>query len=72
MKSLFPESYCVDQSHYTDGATGEDKSQLTNSGAHGCTEVLYGFSSAGNNNGSAFAGLNASENQAIISLIGLP
>src|SRR4051812_45354697 len=27
-------------------------------GAHGFTEVLYAFSSAGNNNGSAFAGLN--------------
>jgi K+-transporting ATPase ATPase A chain len=27
-------------------------------GAHGFSEVLYAFSSAGNNNGSAFAGLN--------------
>jgi len=26
---------------------------------HGFSEVLYGFSSAGNNNGSAFAGLGA-------------
>lgn len=32
---------------------------LPNSGAHGFSEVLYAFSSAGNNNGSAFAGLNA-------------
>jgi K+-transporting ATPase ATPase A chain len=30
-----------------------------NPGAHGFSEVLYGFSSAGNNNGSAFAGLGA-------------
>jgi len=30
-----------------------------NPGAHGYTEVLYAFSSAGNNNGSAFAGLGA-------------
>lgn len=30
-----------------------------NSGAHGFSEILYAFSSAGNNNGSAFAGLNA-------------
>src|SRR5262249_18016073 len=30
-----------------------------NPGAHGFSEVLYAFSSAGNNNGSAFAGLNA-------------
>src|SRR5207253_9848544 len=39
--------------------TGETKSLLNNPGAHGFTEVLYAFSSAGNNNGSAFAGLNA-------------
>jgi K+-transporting ATPase ATPase A chain len=32
---------------------------ISNSGAHGFSEVLYAFSSAGNNNGSAFAGLNA-------------
>jgi K+-transporting ATPase ATPase A chain len=31
-----------------------------NPGAHGFSEILYGFSSAGNNNGSAFAGLGAS------------
>jgi K+-transporting ATPase ATPase A chain len=30
---------------------------LLNPGAHGFSEVLYAFSSAGNNNGSAFAGL---------------
>ncbi|RLL70062.1 potassium-transporting ATPase subunit KdpA [Streptomyces sp. Z26] len=30
-----------------------------NPGAHGFTEVLYAFTSAANNNGSAFAGLNA-------------
>jgi K+-transporting ATPase ATPase A chain len=33
------------------------KSPLNNPGAHGFSEVLYAFSSAGNNNGSAFAGL---------------
>ena len=32
---------------------------LNNSGAHGFSELLYAYSSAGNNNGSAFAGLNA-------------
>lgn len=32
---------------------------MTNSGAHGFSEILYAFSSAANNNGSAFAGLNA-------------
>ena len=34
-------------------------SSLGNPGAHGFSEILYAFSSAGNNNGSAFAGLNA-------------
>lgn len=32
---------------------------LNNSGAHGFSEMLYAFSSAGGNNGSAFAGFNA-------------
>jgi K+-transporting ATPase ATPase A chain len=32
---------------------------LWNPGAHGFSEALYAFSSAGNNNGSAFAGLGA-------------
>jgi K+-transporting ATPase ATPase A chain len=32
---------------------------IQNTGPHGFTEILYAFSSAGNNNGSAFAGLNA-------------
>jgi K+-transporting ATPase ATPase A chain len=35
------------------------KSLLNNPGEHGFSEVLYAFSSAGNNNGSALAGLNA-------------
>jgi K+-transporting ATPase ATPase A chain len=39
--------------------SGEVKDSLTNPGAHGFSEVLYAFSSCGNNNGSAFGGLNA-------------
>jgi K+-transporting ATPase ATPase A chain len=35
------------------------KATIYNGGAHGFSEVLYAFSSAGNNNGSAFAGLGA-------------
>jgi K+-transporting ATPase ATPase A chain len=38
----------------TDGRAG-----VANPGAHGFTEILYAFSSAANNNGSAFAGLSA-------------
>jgi K+-transporting ATPase ATPase A chain len=35
------------------------KASVANPGAHGFSEILYAFSSAGNNNGSAFAGLSA-------------
>lgn len=35
------------------------RATIFNPGAHGFSEVLYAFSSAGNNNGSAFAGLGA-------------
>ncbi len=37
-------------------------SALTNQGPHGLTEILYAFTSAVGNNGSAFAGLNAGVN----------
>jgi K+-transporting ATPase ATPase A chain len=33
------------------------RASITNPGPHGLSQVLYAFSSAGNNNGSAFAGL---------------
>ncbi len=35
------------------------RSSMLNGGPHGLSEVLYAFMSAGNNNGSAFAGLTA-------------
>lgn len=34
-----------------------ERASMLNSGAHGFSEVLYAFTSAGNNNGSAFAGI---------------
>lgn len=37
----------------------DGRAAIFNPGAHGFSEVLYAFSSAGNNNGSAFAGLGA-------------
>jgi K+-transporting ATPase ATPase A chain len=40
-------------------ATPVGRTTIGNPGAHGFSEVLYAFSSAGNNNGSAFAGLGA-------------
>jgi len=39
--------------------TNAGKRTIFNPGPHGFSEVLYAFSSAGNNNGSAFAGLGA-------------
>jgi K+-transporting ATPase ATPase A chain len=41
---------------------------LNNTGEHGLSEVLYAFASAGNNNGSAFAGLTATSDFFQISL----
>ncbi|NDU75200.1 potassium-transporting ATPase subunit KdpA [Actinomadura sp. DSM 109109] len=38
-------------------ATDSGRAGLLNSGSHGLSEVLYAFTSASNNNGSAFAGL---------------
>lgn len=40
-------------------ATEAGRAGIAAPGAHGFSEVLYAFSSAGNNNGSAFAGLSA-------------
>jgi K+-transporting ATPase ATPase A chain len=40
-------------------STADGKAGVANPGAHGFSEILYAFSSAGNNNGSAFAGLSA-------------
>jgi K+-transporting ATPase ATPase A chain len=40
-------------------STGAGTRGIANPGPHGFSEVLYAFSSAGNNNGSAFAGLSA-------------
>ncbi|WP_067669536.1 potassium-transporting ATPase subunit KdpA [Nocardia miyunensis] len=36
-----------------------ERASMANSGPHGLSEVLYAFTSAANNNGSAFAGLSA-------------
>ncbi len=40
--------------------TSAGQSGATNPGPHGFSQILYAFSSQGNNNGSAFAGLNGS------------
>ena len=39
--------------------TDAGKAGIANPGAHGFSEILYAFTSAANNNGSAFAGLSA-------------
>ena len=40
-------------------STDAGRAGMLNAGPHGLSEVLYAFTSAGNNNGSAFAGLSA-------------
>ena len=40
-------------------ATETGRASILNPGPHGLCEVMYAFASAGNNNGSAFAGLSA-------------
>src|ERR1039457_5091519 len=40
-------------------STAAGKAGVANPGAHGFSEILYAFSSAANNNGSAFAGISA-------------
>lgn len=42
-------------------STGNGRADLTNTGSHGLSEMLYGYASGANNNGSAFAGLNAAD-----------
>jgi K+-transporting ATPase ATPase A chain len=49
-------------------STGAGKAGVLNPGPHGLTEVLYAFSSASGNNGSAFAGLSANTNFYTIAL----
>ncbi|OBI39372.1 potassium-transporting ATPase subunit KdpA [Mycobacterium colombiense] len=39
-----------------------ERAGMANSGPHGLSEILYAFTSAANNNGSAFAGLSANTN----------
>jgi K+-transporting ATPase ATPase A chain len=41
-------------------ASPDQRSAMLNTGTHGFSEVLYAFTSASNNNGSAFAGLTVS------------
>jgi K+-transporting ATPase ATPase A chain len=40
-------------------SVADGRAGVANPGAHGFSEILYGFTSAANNNGSAFAGLSA-------------
>src|SRR5262245_49131629 len=44
---------------YWNGSYGPATGNLNNSGPHGLSEILYAYTSAAGNNGSAFAGLSA-------------
>jgi len=50
---------CVSKMGPPDAATGALTDGTNNSGPHGFSEILYAYSSATGNNGSAFAGLTA-------------
>jgi len=58
---LTPSALILLGSGFTSVYAGAQAS-LGNKGPHGLTEILYAFSSAAGNNGSAFAGLNANTN----------
>ena len=45
--------------HRDRGRDAGGRGSVANPGVHGFSEILYAFSSAGNNNGSAFAGISA-------------
>ena len=47
------------QGSYWNGSYGPATGNLNNSGPHGFSEILYAYSSASGNNGSAFAGITA-------------
>ena len=49
-------------------ASASARASMLNTGPHGLSEVLYAYTSAANNNGSAFAGLNANTDWYNISL----
>jgi K+-transporting ATPase ATPase A chain len=44
---------------YWNGSYGPATGNLNNGGPHGFSEIMYAYSSAGGNNGSAFAGISA-------------
>ncbi len=54
-----PGDLCTFWSRHSALIAPSGKAGIFNSGPQGFSEVLYAFASAGNNNGSAFAGLNA-------------
>ncbi len=47
---------------YSDPEHADSGTSLNNKGPHGLSEILYAYSSAAGNNGSAFAGINANTN----------
>lgn len=49
-------------------ASASARASMLNTGPHGLSEVLYAYTSAANNNGSAFAGLNANTDWYNVSL----
>jgi K+-transporting ATPase ATPase A chain len=59
MLSVLILTFCILVGSAAGVATKAGLSSVSNAGPHGLTQVLYAFSSATGNNGSAFGGLNA-------------
>ncbi len=59
MIALLLPSACVLLMAAVGSVASAGTASMANTGPHGLSEVLYAFASAANNNGSAFAGLNA-------------
>ena len=62
MLSVLILTFCILVGSAAGAATKDGLAGLNNAGPHGLSEILYAYSSATGNNGSAFAGLNANSN----------
>jgi K+-transporting ATPase ATPase A chain len=62
MLSVLILTFCILVGTAAGAATKDGLAGLSNAGPHGLSEILYAYSSATGNNGSAFAGLNANSN----------
>jgi potassium-transporting ATPase potassium-binding subunit len=68
MLSVLVLTFCILVGSAAGAATKSGLAGLNNAGPHGFSEILYAYTSAAGNNGSAFAGLNATSDFYNVSL----